>query len=58
VTTNVINRKGFGNALVKTGCEGADACEPFNQELRKVDQAAIVQTTAESLNRLWGPIAS
>lgn len=58
VTTNVIDLKGFINALVKIGYDGPVECEPFDQELRKMDQAAIVQTTAESLNRLWGLIAS
>jgi len=57
VTTNVIDLKGFINALVKLGYDGPVECEPFDQELRKMDQAAIVQTTAESLNRLWGLIA-
>ncbi len=58
VTTNVIDLKGFINALVKLGYDGPVECEPFDQELRKMDQAAIVQTTAESLNRLWGLIAT
>ena len=56
-TTGVIDLKGFINALVKLGYDGPVECEPFDQELRKMDQAAIVQTTAESLNRLWGLIA-
>jgi sugar phosphate isomerase/epimerase len=58
VTTNVIDLKGFINTLVKIGYDGPVECEPFDQELRKMDQAAIVQTTAESLNRLWGLIGS
>ena len=58
VTTNVIDLKGFINALVKLGYDGPVECEPFDQELRKMDQAAIVQTTAESLNRLWGLIGT
>ena len=57
-TTNVIDLKGFINALVKIGYDGPVECEPFDQELRKMDQAAIVQTTAESLNRLWSLIAT
>jgi sugar phosphate isomerase/epimerase len=56
-TTGVIDLKGFINALVKLGYDGPVECEPFDQELRKMDQAAILQTTAESLNRLWGLIA-
>ena len=58
VTTGVIDLKGFINALVKMGYDGPVECEPFDQELRKMDQAAIVQTTAESLNRLWGLIGT
>ena len=58
VTTNVIDLKGFINTLVKIGYDGPVECEPFDQELRKMDQAGIVQTTAESLNRLWGLIAT
>jgi sugar phosphate isomerase/epimerase len=58
VTTNVIDLKGFINALAKMGYDGPVECEPFDQELRKMDQAAIVQTTGESLNRLWGLIAT
>jgi len=58
VTTNVIDLKGFINTLVKIGYDGPVECEPFDQELRKMDQAAIAQTTAESLNRLWGLISA
>ena len=57
-TTNVIDLKGFINTLVKIGYDGPVECEPFDQELRKMDQAAIVQTTAESLKRLWDLIAA
>jgi sugar phosphate isomerase/epimerase len=57
-TTGVIDLKGFINALIKLGYDGPVECEPFDQELRKMDQATIVQTTAESLNRLWGLIAT
>jgi sugar phosphate isomerase/epimerase len=53
VTTGVIDLKGFINTLVKIGYDGPVECEPFDQELRKMDQAAILQTTVEALNRLW-----
>ncbi len=53
VTSGVIDLKGFINALVKIGYDGPVEVEPFDQELRKKDQAAILQTTAASLNRLW-----
>jgi sugar phosphate isomerase/epimerase len=52
-TTGVIDLKGFINALVKIGYDGPVECEPFDQELRKMDQPAILQTTIDSLNRLW-----
>jgi sugar phosphate isomerase/epimerase len=57
-TTGVIDLKGFINTLVKLGYDGPVECEPFDQDLRKMDQAAILQTTAESLNRLWGLIGA
>ena len=52
-TTGVIDLKGFINTLVKIGYDGPVECEPFDQELRKMDQGAILQTTVDSLNRLW-----
>lgn len=52
-TTGVIDLKGFINTLVKIGYDGPVECEPFDQELRKMDQPAILQTTVDSLNRLW-----
>jgi len=57
-TTGVIDLKGFINALVKIGYDGPVECEPFDQELRKMAPAAAVQTTAESLQRLWGLLGS
>ncbi len=57
-TTGVIDLKGFINTLVKIGYDGPVECEPFDQELRKMDQAAIVQTTADALKRLWDLIAA
>jgi len=53
VTTGVINLKGFINALAKIGYDGPVECEPFDQELRKMQQDAVLQKTIESLNRLW-----
>jgi sugar phosphate isomerase/epimerase len=55
-TTGVIDLKGFINALVRIGYDGPVECEPFDAELRKMDQPVILQTTIESLNRLWGLI--
>lgn len=53
VTTGVIDMKGFINALVKIGYDGPVECEPFDQELRKMDADAALQKTSESLNRIW-----
>ena len=58
VTTGVIDLKGFINALVKIGYDGPVECEPFDQELRKMEQDAILQETIESLNRLWDLITT
>jgi len=56
VTTGVIDMKGFVNALVKIGYDGPVECEPFDQELRKMDGDAALQKTIDSLNRAWGLI--
>ena len=53
VTTGVIDLKGFINALVKIGYDGPVECEPFDQELRKMEANAALQKTIASLNRLW-----
>jgi sugar phosphate isomerase/epimerase len=58
VTSGVIDLKGFINALVKIGYDGPVEVEPFDQELRKKDQPAILQATADSLQRLWDLIAA
>jgi len=56
VTTGVIDLKGFINALVKIGYDGPVECEPFDQELRAMEDAAALQKTIDSLKRLWGLI--
>ena len=53
VTTAVIDLKGFINALAKIGYDGPVECEPFDQELRKMEDNAALKKTIESLNRLW-----
>ncbi len=53
VTTGVIDLKGFINTLVRIGYDGPVECEPFDQELRDMDDDAAVKTTIDSLNRLW-----
>jgi len=56
VTTGVIDLKGFVNALVKIGYDGPVECEPFDQELRDMEDGAALQKTIDSLDRLWGLI--
>ncbi len=53
VTTSVIDLKKFINALVKIGYDGPVECEPFDLELRKMEDAAALKITIQSLNRLW-----
>jgi sugar phosphate isomerase/epimerase len=53
VTTGVIDLKGFINALVKIGYDGPVECEPFDQELRQMEDGAAVRKTAAALDRLW-----
>jgi sugar phosphate isomerase/epimerase len=57
VTSGVIDMKGFVNALVKIGYDGPVEREPFDQELRKMEDGAALQKTIESLDRLWDLIA-
>lgn len=56
VTSGVIDMKGFINALVTIGYDGPIECEPFDQELRKMDDPAAVEKTAAALRRVWGLI--
>jgi len=58
VTTGVIDMKGFVNALVKIGYDGPVECEPFDQELRKMDADAALRKTSDSLNRVWDLIVT
>ena len=53
VTSGVIDMKGFINALVKIGYDGPVECEPFDQELRKMDDGPALQKTVDSLDRIW-----
>ena len=57
VTTGVIDLKGFVNALVKIGYDGPVECEPFDQNLRQMEDIAALQKTSASLKRLWDLIA-
>jgi sugar phosphate isomerase/epimerase len=57
VTSGVIDMKGFINALVKIGYDGPVEAEPFDQELRKMDESPAMQKTIDSLDRVWSLIA-
>ncbi len=56
VTSGVIDMKGFINTLVKIGYNGPIECEPFDNELRQMDDAQAVKKTAAALKRVWGLI--
>jgi sugar phosphate isomerase/epimerase len=56
VTTGVIDMKGFVNALARIGYDGPVECEPFDQELRQMDDTAAVEKTGKALDRLWNLI--
>jgi sugar phosphate isomerase/epimerase len=57
VTSGVIDMKGFINALAKIGYDGPIECEPFDQELRQMEDSAAVQKTSAALGRIWDLIA-
>jgi sugar phosphate isomerase/epimerase len=52
-TTGVIDMKGFINAMVKIDYDGPVECEPFDQQLREMQDEAAMQKTVASLNRVW-----
>ena len=52
-TTGVIDLKGFVSALEKIGYDGPVECEPFDRELREMEDDAAVQKTAAALHRMW-----
>jgi len=58
VTSGVIDMKGFVNALAKIGYDGPVECEPFDQELRQMDDEQAVQKTSAALKRIWDLIAT
>ena len=51
--TGVINLKAFINTLVQIGYDGPVTCEPFDDELRKMDNEPALQKTIAALNRLF-----
>ena len=52
-STGVIDLKGFINALKKTGYDGPVECEPFDRELRDMEDTQAVRKTIDALDRLW-----
>ena len=56
VTSGVIDMKGFVNALIKIGYDGPVECEPFDQELRKMNADSALRKTSDSLDRVWALI--
>lgn len=52
-TTGVIDMKGFINALAKIGYDGPIECEPFDQDLRQMDDEAALEKTSAALTRVW-----
>jgi len=56
VTSGVIDMKGFINALVKIGYDGPVEAEPFDQELRRMDDGPALKKTIDSLERIWAMI--
>jgi len=58
VTSGVIDMKGFINALVKIGYDGPVECEPFDQELKKMDDGPAMRKTIDSLDRIWNLITA
>ena len=53
MATGVIDMKGFIGALTKIGYDGPVECEPFDQELRDMDDDQALRKTIASLNQLW-----
>ena len=58
VTSGVIDMKGFVNALVKIGYDGPVECEPFDRDLRAMDDGPAVQKTSDALKRTWSLITT
>lgn len=54
--SGVIDTKSFINAVHSTGFDGPVDCEPFNQELRDMDNEAALKETIEALNCVFDMI--
>ncbi len=52
-TTDVIDLKTFINTLERIGYDGPVACEPFDDELRQMDNELALRETIGALNRLF-----
>ena len=49
--TGVIDVKAFLGALIKIGYDGPVACEPFSQELRKMQPDEVVSAVATAMKK-------
>ncbi len=53
MATGVIDMKGFIGALMKIGYDGPVECEPFDQQLRDMEDNQALKKTKASLNQVW-----
>ncbi len=56
LATGVINMEGFINALADIGFDGPVTCEPFNQELNKMEDEAALEKVSKAFRRLFAMI--
>ncbi len=54
--TGVIDLKSFMNTLFEIGYDGPVTIEPFDDELRKLDNEAALKKTSEAMKQLFGLI--
>ncbi|WPP50010.1 sugar phosphate isomerase/epimerase family protein [Catalinimonas niigatensis] len=57
LATGVVDAKGFLEALVKIGFDGPIRAEPFNQELRDMENEAAVKKTSTAMKKAFDQIA-
>ncbi|MDF9798552.1 sugar phosphate isomerase/epimerase [Catalinimonas alkaloidigena] len=57
MSSGVIDIKGFLNALIQIGFDGPIRAEPFNQELRDMEDEAAVKKTADAMKEAFELVA-
>lgn len=57
LATGVVDAKAFLNALIQIGFDGPIRAEPFNQELRDMEDEAAVKKTAVAMKKAFDQIA-